>query len=252
MLVTVAGKLREMGHTVDVVELEHGGIPKTLETLGVTFEELGLEGATLLYRRRPIDMPLAEIPKGTPTEKEEKFQTVRQKVLENNMRKFLFKFRGNRAPAGLVVEDGRLAGMKLVHTRIENHKVLKLEGTEEQWRAPLVVSSIGSVPEAIPEVPMERGYYTVSDTESGQFDGMDNVYGLGNAVTGKGNIRVSRKHGAQVADRVAAKLAETPAPGTAAAVRQRVAARWKELGHTGYRAWIDAHLPRVAEAEVGA
>jgi NADPH-dependent glutamate synthase beta subunit-like oxidoreductase len=252
MLVTTSNKLKEMGHDVDVVELEHGGIPKTLDELGVKWEDLGLEGCTLLYRRRPLDMPLAEIPRGTPPEKEEKFQGVRQKVLDNAMRKYLFKFRGNRAPSGLIVENGRLVGLKLVHTRIENHKVIKVEGTEEEWRAPLILSSIGSIPEPIQDVPMNRNWYTVKDEKSGQFDGMSNVYGLGNAVTGKGNIRVSRNHGGSVADQVADQLLAQPAPGTEAKVMEKVEARWKELGYTGYRAWVDAHTPKGEKAKVEA
>ena len=51
MLETTRAKLRERGIEVDLVEMEVKGIPKTLERHGLAFEDLGLEGCTLFYRR---------------------------------------------------------------------------------------------------------------------------------------------------------------------------------------------------------
>ena len=69
MLETTRAKLRERGIEVPMVELEVKGIPKILAGHGLAFEDLGLAGCTLFYRRRAEDMPLVEIPDGATPER---------------------------------------------------------------------------------------------------------------------------------------------------------------------------------------
>ncbi len=65
-------------------------------------------------------------------------------------------------------------------------------------RAPLVISSIGSVPEIIPGIAMKGEYYTFQDEDVAQYAGSDRVFGVGNVVTGQGNIRASLVHSQKV------------------------------------------------------
>jgi len=69
-------------------------------------------------------------------------------------------------------------------------------------RAPLVISSIGSVPEIIPGVIMKGEYYVFSGEELPRYNSLENVFGVGNVVTGQGNIRVSLVHSQRVTNQV--------------------------------------------------
>jgi len=61
-----------------------------------------------------------------------------------------------------------------------------------------VISSIGSVPERLPGITMNGEYYNFSDEDLPRYTGCENVYGVGNVVTGQGNIRVSLIHSQKV------------------------------------------------------
>ncbi len=64
MLEATRAKLAERGIDEPMLELELKGIPKVLARHGLEFEDLGLAGCTIFYRRDLEDMPLAEIPEG--------------------------------------------------------------------------------------------------------------------------------------------------------------------------------------------
>jgi ferredoxin--NADP+ reductase len=66
----------------------------------------------------------------------------------------------------------------------------------------LLISAIGSVPEVIPGLPLKGEIYDVEDLETGKIRGYSNVFALGNAVTGRGNIRQSQMHGRQVSENI--------------------------------------------------
>jgi hypothetical protein len=95
-----------------------------------------------------------------------------------------------------------LAGLRFQHTRIEEGRVLPLAGEIEEARAPLVVSSIGSVPEPMRGIPQRGELYDYKDRELGRLDGYETVFSTGNVVTGKGNILASRKHSIQATTHV--------------------------------------------------
>ena len=84
----------------------------------------------------------------------------------------------------------------------------KLEKSGEEVRVDtnLVISSIGSIPEPLSEIPMEWETYDISDTVTGAVNKYEGVYGVGNAVTGKGNIMVSNRHAKNMGSFVASSL----------------------------------------------
>ena len=266
--------LAARGIAVDVVTLEHVGIAKTLEQHGLTPESLGVRGCTLFYRRSAEDMPLASDPDPTP-ERLARLRKTRAKILDKVLRKYLVNFVAEALPHGVVVEDERLAGLVFRRTRVEAGRVVEVPGSEFEFRTELVVSSIGSLPEPLPGVPMRGDVYAFRDAATGALEGVEGLYGLGNVLTGRGNIKESRTSARDVVRQLAelrhadalelasaseraheAVRQEADAvltgalagPGLSAerveALRARVQRRWEEVGYRGdYRAWIEARRP---------
>jgi len=194
--------LKARGFDVGMHEMERKGIPATCKTLGVQPDQLGVKGCLLIYRRREQDMPLAQPPDNATSEQIARTEGVRQKMLRLARDKYLFRVQDRRMPVGLIVENGRLAGLKVVETKVEGKRAEAIPGTEQELRAPLVVSSIGSVPEVIPGIQMRGEYYTFKDEALPQYLGSDRVFGVGNVVTGQGNIRASLVHSQEVTNRL--------------------------------------------------
>jgi ferredoxin--NADP+ reductase len=202
MIETVKKALENKGHKIDVHKIEKKGIPDLLAELGLSFANLGLNGCTLYYRRRLIDMPLNSFP-GNPSEEDiEKTYNLRKRIMENVQRKFLFRFEDCHQPVDKIVENNRLVGLVFKKTKVEHGKLVSIEGSEYKVRGPLVLSAIGSLPEKIPGIPYTGSTYDIEDANTGQLVGFDNVFALGNAVTGRGNIRESQLHGRCVSEQV--------------------------------------------------
>jgi ferredoxin--NADP+ reductase len=189
--------LRARGVDVGMHELEKG-IPVVCKAHGVKPEDLGVKGCLLIYRRREQDMPLAQPPDGATPEQVAKTEQVRLKMLRLAQQRYLFRIKDRRVATGLVVENGELVGLKLAETKVEGRKAEPIPGSEYELRAPLVISSIGSVPEMIAGVAMKGEYYTFTEEELPRYSGAQRVYGVGNVVTGQGNIRVSLVHSQKV------------------------------------------------------
>jgi len=270
--------LKARGFAVNMHDLEKRGIPAVCKTLGVDPASLGVKGCLLIYRRREQDMPLAQPPENATPEQIAKTEQVRQKVLRLARDKFLFRFQDRRLTTGIVVEHGRMVGLKVAETKVEGRKAEPVPGSEHELRAPLVISSIGSVPEMIPGVAMKGEYYTFTGEEMPQYTGSDHVFGVGNVVTGQGNIRVSLVHSQKVTNRIienylgvgngsrdvsaafAAAESRAAAHATAvqekvralpslsdsevAAIKQRIAAAHQRVGYTSdYDSWIAKVTP---------
>jgi NADPH-dependent glutamate synthase beta subunit-like oxidoreductase len=277
MLETTRARLAERGIDAPLLELEVKGIPKILAGHGLRFEELGLAGCTLFYRRRIEDMPLVEEPEDATPERIEKVRKARARLLEKAQEKYLFHVEPLAAPDALLVEEGRLVGLRFRRTRMENGKLVATDETFER-RGPCVISSIGSIPEPIPAIAMKGELFAFSDWDTGRLDEYPTVFSVGNVVTGKGNIVASRKHAALVsetaierflglgeghdgeealaeaaaagareeAERVAEHVATQPPLPTekADALVERVRARQRAVGYGGdYRAWIEKVTP---------
>jgi ferredoxin/flavodoxin---NADP+ reductase len=90
----------------------------------------------------------------------------------------------------------------VAETKIDGRKAEPIPGSEQELRAPLVVSSIGSVPEKLSGINMNGEYYTFAGKDVPRYTAMDRVFGVGNVVTGQGNIRVSLVHSQKVTKRV--------------------------------------------------
>jgi NADPH-dependent glutamate synthase beta subunit-like oxidoreductase len=278
MLETTRAKLRERGIEIGLTELEVKGIPKILAGHGLAFEDLGLEGCTLYYRRRAEDMPLVEIPDGASPEREQKVRNSREKLLAKAMDKYRFQFEPLCMPDGLLTEGDRLAGWRFRRTRIEKGWPVPTDETFER-RGVATISSIGSVPEPIAGIEMKGELFKFSDWELGRLDGYPTVFSAGNVATGKGNIIASRKHARAVsetiieaflglgegghageedlaesmsggmreaAEKIAAEIATQPpieAP-VLAALRARVQERQRAVGYDGgFEAWIERVTP---------
>lgn len=193
-LETYEQALKARGLATTMHELEKKGIPAVCKAQGIQPQELGLKGCLLLYRRREQDMPLAQPPEDATPEQLEKTEAVRRKLLRLAREKYLFRFQDRRLTTELIEENGRLVGLKVAETHVEGRKASPLPGTEQELRAPLVISSIGSVPEVIPGIAMKGEYYEFSDWKLGQYAHSNRVFGVGNVVTGQGNIRASLVH----------------------------------------------------------
>lgn len=274
MLETARKKLAELGHEVDVESLEKAGMDRTCEGFGIKWEDLGLKGSTLYYRRQPQDMPLQAMPDDADAAKTEKVLANREKMLNRSMAKYKFKFEGLSSPEQLIIEDDRVVGMKF--RRMQKGEGRKLIKTDEvlEARGNLVVSSIGSIPSPIEGVAMKGELFAFTDWDLGRLDGLPRVFSVGNVVTGKGNIVSSRRHAASVGERLlesylglsseqpedADKIMDTVAERTSgqaagiksaidalpelssaefAQLRQRVKARQDEVGYNGdLAAWV--------------
>jgi NADPH-dependent glutamate synthase beta subunit-like oxidoreductase len=205
MLETVAAKLRERGETPDVVEMEHQGLDKVLADRKLTLADLGLKGCTMIYRRTAREMPLASFKDGADEASKQKTMDVREKLMANVMKKFLCQFRPNTLPKSVVMENGRVVGLRVVTSKSEGRKVVEVPGSETVLPTNLIVSSIGSIPEPIPGLPMKGEFYDFADWDIGVPRGVENTFGVGNVVTGQGNIAISRKHSKRVSDVVIAR-----------------------------------------------
>ncbi len=195
--------LRQRGIGVTTLELEHDGIPATLQKNGLSQAELGVKGVTLYYRREKIAMPLASAPANATPQQLEKTGQVRAKVMDKVIDKYLVRFTPNHAPHAPILEGDRLVGLRFQRTQTVDGKLVNLEGQFVDVRAPLIVSSIGSIPMPVPGLPMKGELLDFASLETGQVSGFDNVFGLGNVLTGKGNIKESRKNAHVIAERVA-------------------------------------------------
>ncbi len=266
-----ARALRERGIEVDIVEMEVKGIPRTLEMHGIAPEELGVEGCTLYYRRSKEDMPLASADNPTPKQLE-KLKAARVKIMDRVMRKYFVKFEPLSRPTGLIVEGVNLVGIRFQKTEIVDGRVKGLEGTEFEVRSPMIISSIGSIPRPIEGIPTRGELYHFDNWETGELHELPGVFGLGNVLTGKGNIKDSRENAIEIIERVVAaylgvgdepdevpsgastdardiaKEASAGAPMTTEAMKAlagRIAKRHDAIGYQDYAAWIAAHTTQA-------
>jgi ferredoxin/flavodoxin---NADP+ reductase len=209
--------LRARGVLTDVYELEKKGVPAVCRMHGVAPEDLGIKGCLLIYRRRGQDMPLAQPPENATLDQIAKTEAIRQKMLRSAQQKYLFRFQDRRVSTGLLVEDGRLVGLRVAETKVEGRKAEPIAGSGYELRAPLVISSIGSVPEEIPGVVMNGEYYDFNNESLPRYGRSDHVFGVGNVVTGQGNIRSSLLHSQELTTNLIENYIGVADEGTASA-----------------------------------
>jgi len=263
---------------VTTLQLEHDGIPQTLAAHGLSQTALGIQGVTLFYRREKTAMPLAQAPDGATPQQLEKTSQVRAKLMDKVIEKYLVNFAPNHALSAPIIEDGRLTGLSFQRTESVDGKLVLRPNDTVDVRSKLIISSIGSIPQPIPGLPVRGELIDFESFENGKVRGFDNVFGLGNVLTGKGNIKESRKNALEVGERLVADYLADHADAAQAAlhesaheaaeraidvaqtrpklspvqqheVYERVRAAWQRSGYTGdYAAWLGAHPPHAEEA----
>lgn len=194
-----AGLSKIKGIDVDVFTLEKQGPAKVLEDNATSLEELQVEPCTLFYRRDAEDMPLYPRKKETP-EGIEQARRVSKKLLNNYLQKYLFKFEERSVPKAIIEEDGQFAGMRFQRLDIQGGKLVEREGDVYDFKTSFLVSSIGSLPKETPSLPIAGNYLKTAGELGFQVEGHENVFAVGNVVTGRGNILESRKHGRETTD----------------------------------------------------
>ncbi|MGH7822020.1 MAG: FAD-dependent oxidoreductase [Candidatus Binatia bacterium] len=273
-----ARALRARGIGADLLEMERSGIPAVLARHGLNPENLGVRGCTLFYRRRKRDMSLASAPPGATPEQLRKTESIREKIMDLCARKYLVRLEECLTPAATLVAGDRLVGLRFRRTELLGERFVEIPGSERDVHAPLTVGSIGSIPEPIDGIPLDGELYRWSDHETGELADVPGVFGLGNVLTGKGNIKESRANARKVMDRMieaylglgangaatgdivaslhdaarsaigplARNVAERPRLDAARLNRlvARVRSRWTVVGYTGdYRAWLARFPP---------
>ena len=184
----------------DIIEMEHKGIPKYLDQYNLRYEDLDIKGTTLVYRRNIENMPLTTIPEDAPEAVVEKRKMARRKILSNTQDKFLFNIAECTQPVGLSYDGKKLNGLEVIENEIIDGRLTPKDGSSKILSGNTFISSIGSLPEPIEGIPMDGSTYNIVDQDSGKFDELDKVHGMGNAITGKGNIKASRVSAKTVGD----------------------------------------------------
>lgn len=196
--------MKARGVAGDMLALEREGIDPVLAASGLKYADLGVAPCKLYYRRRVLDMPLSDIPPDAPAKRADALRQARVKILEKAQRKFLFEFQELRAPSGVIVENGAMAGVNFSGTEVADGQVKIVQPGVESARAQMTVSSIGSIPEPIPGIPQKGEVYTYVDQKTGLLiDGPTAVFAAGNVLTGKGNIKDSLESGTEIGTRLA-------------------------------------------------
>jgi hypothetical protein len=191
MLETTLKALNERNYKVDIFTLEREGIGPYLKSHGLKLSDLGLKGCTLFYRKRIEDMPLAPMPPDLSIDRKNKIYQLRKRILKNFQAKFMFGMKAGHSPIDKIVEDKKLKGLIFKKKESQNGEVYSHQSKEVHVRSPLVLSSIGSRPDIIPEIPFTKELLSIENSQTGQLQGFQNVFAIGNAVTGRGNIKES-------------------------------------------------------------
>ncbi len=196
--------LRARGIEEDMLRLEREGLEPVLKSHNLAWADLGLAPCTLYYRRRVLDMPLSDIAPDATPKRAEAMRLARAKILEKAQRKFLFEFRELSVPTGLIIENDRLTGIQMSRTEVADGKVRTVPDSARPVRAPMTISSIGSIPEPIPGIPASGEVYQYLDANVGLLlEGRTAIYAAGNVLTGKGNIKDSLVSGTEIGTHIA-------------------------------------------------
>src|SRR5262249_20904945 len=111
--------LRTRGVETSMLELEHKGIPAVCAEHGLDPDLLGIKDCGLYYRRRAVDMPLAQPPDNATPEQIAKTEGVRQKLLSKVLEKFRVKFFECHLPTAALTQGDRLTGLRFVKTQVQ-------------------------------------------------------------------------------------------------------------------------------------
>lgn len=179
---------------IDLFTFEKKGILKVLNENKISLSDLKLEGMTLVYRRTAYDMPLKS-PRNDTEESIQKAKEVSNKLLNKYVDNFLFKFIPLGSPIDRIEKNGKLDAIIFQKNKMENNKIFSIEGDTFTLKTPLLISSIGSLPDRISGLPYDGTTLKMRRNDGYVVFGFSNVFAIGNAVTGRGNIQESKSHG---------------------------------------------------------
>jgi NADPH-dependent glutamate synthase beta subunit-like oxidoreductase len=192
---------KKRGLDIDLFTFEKKGILKILNENQITLHDLNLDGMTLVYRRKAEDMPL-KTPKDDSEESIKKSKIVSEKLLQKYAENFMFKFIPLSSPLDKIEKDGKLQGIVFHKNKMVNSELIPLKKDKFILNTPLLISSIGSLPEKIIGLPYHRSTLKMKDSNDYSVYGFSNVFAVGNAVTGRGNIQESKKHGNLITNKI--------------------------------------------------
>ena len=182
------------GIDVDLFTIEKKGIDSVLKEYNIDFEELNIGKAKLVYRRTAREMPLKSS-NSDSLESIEAAKKVSEKLLNKYVEKYLFEFIPLSIPYGFTEENDKLTGVVFQKVMLNNHKIVPIENNFFEIKTNLLISSIGSIPEQISGLEYEYSSLKMKGNGDYHVAGFDNVFAIGNAVTGRGNIQESKLHG---------------------------------------------------------
>ena len=202
MIELVKDKLKEIYDIdEDLFNLEKYGINKVLDTHKISYDKLNIRGVNLVYRKNADDMPLKS-PRDESKESRDKARMVSAKLLNNYLEKYKFNFKPLRIPIDFIEEGDKLKGLLLQKVVVYNGRIVPLENETEELRSEMIVSSIGSLPEQIDGLHYEYSSLKMRKHVDYHVFGFNNVFAVGNAVTGRGNIQESKQHGQKITRRI--------------------------------------------------
>lgn len=202
MIEKVGAKISEKYEVrISPFDIEKKGVSYFLDVYNETLESLKIEQVHLMYRRAPGDMPLKS-PKNDSKEEILKAKEISLRMLTKYLEKYQFEVLSHTMPVGIEQKEGILKGVFCKRTTVENGKVRIIENSEFLFECDQIISSIGSLPEEISGLPYEYGALQMKGEEKYQVSGYSNVFAVGNAVTGRGNIQESKQHGRKMTSKI--------------------------------------------------
>ena len=273
MFEMVREALVQRGHEISMVEMDHRGIDHALDRFGLSREAINLKPARLFYRKRVRDMPLVPLPENADETRLKKAEVVREKIIANACKKFGFEVFPLHRPSMVHTEKGSVKKISFEKMEFSQGR-FQTTGEATTVDAEMIISSIGSIPEPVPGIPMDGELYRWENRFTGAVAGLPAFYCVGNAITGRGNIKDSAKNarrlGQVIADGLSdqetdyekwflvqrdlarihveemvnflKKMPRTPAEGQAN-LKRKLNDRWQAVGYSGdYPAWREAAL----------
>lgn len=263
------------GVALNMFYIEKKGIDAVLAEFNTNLEALEIEPPVLVYRRNAEDMPLKS-PIDDTLENIEKAKVVSKKLLEKYLEKYMFKFIPTSTPIGYLEENDTFKGMVFQKMKSVNGKLIPTAETFE-LKSELLISSIGSIPEKIENLTYQGDSLKLKDQSEYSVYGYSNVFAIGNAVTGKGNIQESKQHGKQMTEKIISqhltedaledwlmvynkeitgqvkknvvsiiediKNLKVPSEKVILAMESKIANLQKKVGYKDYESWIKEHTP---------